>query len=44
MGGNDTLNNLQFLNNLYSQSFYFIICLNSFFVIDAEKRLRGSVQ
>ena len=31
MGGNDTLNNLQFLNNLNCQSFYFIICLNSFF-------------
>ena len=44
MGGNDTLNNLQFLNNLYSQSFYFIIRLNSFFVVDAEKPLRGSVQ
>ena len=31
MGGNDALNNLQFLNNLYCQSFYFIIFLNSFF-------------
>ena len=30
MRGNDTLNNLQFLNNMYCQSFKFIMCLNSF--------------
>ena len=30
MGGNDILNNLYFLNNMYCQSFYFMICLNSF--------------
>jgi len=43
MRGNDTLNNLYILNNMYCQSFYFHM-FEFTFVIDTEKPLRGSTQ